>query len=317
MNRKAILAIIIALAILAVIGSVFTKHPGVISRGWRPPAPRNNFSVVSRDKNLTIETGKTTKGDILVIDADARIHGDVKGSVIVRNGNLTVYSGGKIQGDAVAIGGRLHVADNAVVSGKKISAGRSIFGPPDHRFGPPPERGFGPHGSEFGPRAYGFGPGRGFGPNFLIGTGMRLFFMLLTLGIFIGASILFAKARPELLKRAGNAVVDRTLAAVLIGSATLAVLFLVINAVRIFIGFPVVALLGLVLGILILIPAIIPAHVIGVAVGRSLSEKYSFVKQTAIGALLVGLSIFLPFFGSFILIAFSAIGIGALVQRHK
>ncbi len=309
------MVIIIVLAILAVIGSVFMGRLPTISR-WHPLAPRNDFSMVLRGKNLTVAPGKTINGGILVIGADARIHGDVQGSVIVRNGNLTVYSGGKVQGDAVAVGGRLHIADNAVVLGKRILAEQSIFGPPGHEFGPVPKHRFGLQGLKFGMRVYRFGPGRGFGPNFLIGSGIRLFIMLFTLGVFVGFSILFAKVRPELLKRAGNTIVDRTLATVLIGSAALAILFLATNVVRIFIGFPVIALLGLALSILILVPAIIPAHVIGVAIGRQLSEKYGFIKQTALGALLVGLSIFLPFLGGFILIAFSAVGIGSLLVQH-
>jgi len=310
-NRKAILAVILVLAAMAVIGSIFTRDSLIISRERHvlAPTPRNNFSTVSRDKNLTVAANRTVNGDVLVIGANALISGTVKGSVIVRNGDLTVFPGGKIQGDAVAIGGQLHVANNAMVSGKRISAERSVFGFPG---GPPRTEAV--HGRGFGPRAYRFGPGpaQGFEPRFFLGAGIRLFFMLLTLGIFIGSSILFARARPQLLKQTGNAIVERTLITVLVGSAVLAILFVTINVLRVFVGFQVVALLGFVLGIIMLIAAIIPAHMVGLSVGKSLSEKSGFVKQTALGALLVGLFIFLPLIGSVVLIACAALGIGAL-----
>ena len=54
---------------------------------------------------------------VVVIGGDAEVDGEVQNEVVTILGNLRVNKGGKLHGDAVAVGGRISVAEGATVHG--------------------------------------------------------------------------------------------------------------------------------------------------------------------------------------------------------
>ena len=61
----------------------------------------------SLDSDVTIEKDEVQRGDIIVVGHDAKIVGQVKGSVAVLYGNAWVAPGAQVRGDVIVLGGQL------------------------------------------------------------------------------------------------------------------------------------------------------------------------------------------------------------------
>lgn len=325
MKRAAvIIGVAIVVAALAAVGLA-----GLIARG--KPA------LVSEGKDVTIPRSKTIHGDMMVISADATVAGRVDGSAIVRDGRLLVRPTGRITGNAVAIGGRVRVERGGRVMGRTVSVAHPFFGP---RQGGRAQygrggRGLGPSPGQVAPPGWMPPPGqfpapgeippmrlrhlpphlgaRGFGPPFAFGPlGIGLLVAPILAGLALGLGILLAERNRAFVQRTSEAITGRTLVAALAGSGVLAILFVIVHAVRAVAGFPLVLALGLCVGVLMLASAMIPAPVVGAFVGRRLKKEYRPAVRTVIGGLLIVAAVLMPFIGPLVLIGASALGLGAL-----
>ena len=80
-----------------------------------------NADRVSIGHPVTVAAGETLEGDVVVIGADARVDGVVRGDVVVISGTLTLGPDAQVGGDAVHLLGALDQAEAARVGGSTVS----------------------------------------------------------------------------------------------------------------------------------------------------------------------------------------------------
>lgn len=80
-----------------------------------------NADRVSIGHPVTVAAGETLEGDVVVIGADARVDGVVRGDVVVISGTLTLGPDAQVGGDAVHLLGSLEQAEAARVGGSTVS----------------------------------------------------------------------------------------------------------------------------------------------------------------------------------------------------
>lgn len=73
--------------------------------------------------NYTLAEGQVVDKDVKVLNGDAFIHGTLKGSIIVVNGDAYVRSSAKVTGDVVVVNGKAYVSRNAQIEGNVIERG--------------------------------------------------------------------------------------------------------------------------------------------------------------------------------------------------
>lgn len=79
---------------------------------------------VSMGDDVRVEVGEDLDGDVVVLGADARIDGRVRGDVVVLGGHLTLGPDARIDGDAVHLIGQFERAEGALVAGSRVGVGR-------------------------------------------------------------------------------------------------------------------------------------------------------------------------------------------------
>lgn len=112
-NQFLTLIILIAL-LLAPTGTVWAQGPGP------------NEGEVHFGQNVTIASGETFDGDLVVFGGNVTIEGDAE-----LNGNLVVFGGtvdsnGTVNGDVVIIGGQVTLDEEALVSGNVVTVGGQL-----------------------------------------------------------------------------------------------------------------------------------------------------------------------------------------------
>ncbi len=80
-------------------------------------------NAVVENGDYTLASGQVVNGDIKVLNGDAFIHGTIKGTIIVVNGNAYVRSSARVTGDVVVVNGKAHVSEGAEVEGNVIERG--------------------------------------------------------------------------------------------------------------------------------------------------------------------------------------------------
>lgn len=73
--------------------------------------------------DYTLYEDEVVRKDIKVLNGDAFIHGTLKGSIIVVNGDAYVRKSATVTGDVVAVNGKVHVSRDATVEGSVIERG--------------------------------------------------------------------------------------------------------------------------------------------------------------------------------------------------
>ena len=72
--------------------------------------------------NVSIGADEVVKRDLLVIDGDARIAGEVNGTVVALNGDVVLRRSAQIHGNVVSVNGRVRRTKSAVIRGEIIEA---------------------------------------------------------------------------------------------------------------------------------------------------------------------------------------------------
>jgi len=93
---------------------------------------RQRYVVWSRDTVLA--PGSRVEGDVLVLQAQVRLAGEITGSVYVVDGDLFLRPGGRVGGDAVVLGGGFYPSRLATIDGR-------LFYRPNDRFAVMPRAG--------------------------------------------------------------------------------------------------------------------------------------------------------------------------------
>lgn len=71
----------------------------------RAEARAVGVSVLTGDH--VVEEGETVDGDMVVVDGDLTVHGEIRGNAVVTGGDLLLEEGGRVLGDAVVTDGEL------------------------------------------------------------------------------------------------------------------------------------------------------------------------------------------------------------------
>ena len=79
---------------------------------------------VSVGSDVLVEAEEDLAGDVLVVGADARIDGRVRGDVVVLGGQLTLGPKARVDGDAVHLIGHFERAEGALVVGSRVGLGQ-------------------------------------------------------------------------------------------------------------------------------------------------------------------------------------------------
>ncbi len=79
--------------------------------------------AVIENGDYTISDNEVVNHDVKVLNGDAFIHGTLKGSIVVVNGDAYVRNGAKVTGDVIVVNGKVHVSRNAEVEGNVIERG--------------------------------------------------------------------------------------------------------------------------------------------------------------------------------------------------
>ncbi len=79
---------------------------------------------VSVGSDVTVEHGEDLQGDVLVVGANARVDGRVRGDVVVLGGKLTLGPEARVDGDAVHLVGHFERAEGALVAGSRVGLGQ-------------------------------------------------------------------------------------------------------------------------------------------------------------------------------------------------
>lgn len=68
-------------------------------------AEREGVSVLTGDR--VVAPGEVIEGDMVVVNGDLRVRGEIRGNAVVTGGDLVLEPGGTVLGDAVVTGGKL------------------------------------------------------------------------------------------------------------------------------------------------------------------------------------------------------------------
>lgn len=79
---------------------------------------------VSMGSDVLVESRQDLDGDVVVIGADARIEGRVRGDVVVLGGQLTLGPEARVDGDAVHLIGHFERSEGALVAGSRLGLGQ-------------------------------------------------------------------------------------------------------------------------------------------------------------------------------------------------
>lgn len=85
-------------------------------------------NVVRTSGDIVIEAGQRVYGDIIALQGDVHIYGEVNGDVVALLGTVYVYEAGIIRGDAVVLAGQLQVEEGGQIHGDRVSLGISDLG---------------------------------------------------------------------------------------------------------------------------------------------------------------------------------------------
>ncbi len=102
-----------------------------ISLGSRDLVRVNGPIVVDSDENglvrvfadAEVPAGRSIDGDVVAVFGNARVDGEVSGSVVSVLGSVSLGRGATVSGDAVAVGGRLDLEPGATVHGESVTVG--------------------------------------------------------------------------------------------------------------------------------------------------------------------------------------------------
>lgn len=75
--------------------------------------------VVALDRDLVIEG--EVRSDVAVLQGDVVVSGDVTGDVVVLGGDIRVEGNGRVGGNLFALGGEIELASGALVGGRTVS----------------------------------------------------------------------------------------------------------------------------------------------------------------------------------------------------
>lgn len=259
-------------------------HAEALESGARA-GDHEGVSVLSGDQEVA--PGESVDGDMVVVNGDLRVRGEIRGNAVVTGGDLILDEGGKVLGDAVVTGGELlnH-------GGRVMGEMRSIAGPSSvHVHAPRVHRN--PDAAARGPFAW-FAPvGRG-----LAGVLSTLAFGLVLAGV--GAGVVFY-ALPRL-RVVGDTIRTFTGRSAAVG---LAATFLIIPAFILLVVALAVSIIGIPL-LLVAVPlyplAVLGAYALGVvgaahAIGEHTAEQrdsgFDFRYRNAYAYVFLGIGLML------------------------
>lgn len=87
------------------------------------PQPTLAASDIVRTGDITIAAGERVMGDVVSLQGDVDIHGEVFGDVVALLGNVTVHTGAFVHGDLVCLTGTIDLRPGAKISGDQVSLG--------------------------------------------------------------------------------------------------------------------------------------------------------------------------------------------------
>ncbi len=68
----------------------------------------------------TIDDDESVKGNVLVVDGDLKIRGQIQGDVLALNGNVSVKNGAEVDGNITAINGTIRQSKESTISGNQL-----------------------------------------------------------------------------------------------------------------------------------------------------------------------------------------------------
>jgi hypothetical protein len=81
----------------------------------------NSGGIVTVVGNIVVPEGQVVQGDVVAIFGNIEVHGEVNGNAVSVLGNVTVSSTGKVWGDGVSVVGNLVADSDSSISGNVIN----------------------------------------------------------------------------------------------------------------------------------------------------------------------------------------------------
>jgi hypothetical protein len=78
-------------------------------------------------QNRTIENDELISGNVVVVNGNLKVEGEIDGDVLVINGNVTVRRHGVIAGNVTSIGGHITQHRNSMITGNQIETSARTF----------------------------------------------------------------------------------------------------------------------------------------------------------------------------------------------
>lgn len=101
---------------------LYVRKPGPGSAGdMLSDALAKPHIVLHQDFNTPLYGGREYNTNVVVLNSDASVIGEVHGDLIVINGSINLTASARIDGRALAFGGNIYNVDGAVVTGKRAA----------------------------------------------------------------------------------------------------------------------------------------------------------------------------------------------------